>query len=506
MHSAEHKDDVLDIGSRRELFVDELLIDRMEGATLRLQEPRPGGVAIERDRSWEGPQAFFYATVLKDGDVYRMYYRSSAMGSATCYAESADGTSWTKPELGLLELEGSKGNNAIVPGRPAYQFCPFVDTRPGVAAEDRYKAVARDASRPYQGLIAYLSGDGVHWRRLREEPIVPFALENNFDSQNVAFWSETEGRYVAYMRHMVGGRRSTSRATSEDFLNWSEQTPMSYSDTGSTTPSQHLYTNQTQPYFRAPHIYISMPGRMHFGRRLLSADEADLYTQLDARAGGAGDVSDGVLLTTRARATRYDFTFKESFVRPPLGSENWTSRCNYPSYGVVQTGPAEMSLYVNGQYGQDTPHLDRLTLRLDGFASLHGPYSGGQMVTRPITFDGRYLELNYATSAAGSIRVEVQDQAGRPIPGYTLEECPYIIGNEIARLVGWDPRAVRDPLPETGAPVEAMREDGAVAFEEGPVLREAPGDLGRLAGTPVRLRFVLKDADLFSVRFVPGTA
>ena len=285
MHSAEHKDDVLDIGSRRELFVDELLIDRMEGATLRLQEPRPGGVAIERDRSWEGPQAFFYATVLKDGDVYRMYYRSSAMGSATCYAESADGTSWTKPELGLLELEGSKGNNAIVPGRPAYQFCPFVDTRPGVAAEDRYKAVARDASRPYQGLIAYLSGDGVHWRRLREEPIVPFALENNFDSQNVAFWSETEGRYVAYMRHMVGGRRSTSRATSEDFLNWSEQTPMSYSDTGSTTPSQHLYTNQTQPYFRAPHIYISMPGRMHFGRRLLSADEADLYTQLDARAG-----------------------------------------------------------------------------------------------------------------------------------------------------------------------------------------------------------------------------
>ena len=109
------------------------------------------------------------------------------------------------------------------------------------------------------------------------------------------------------------------------------------------------------------------------------------------------------------------------------------------------------------------------------------------MVTRPITFDGRYLELNYATSAAGSIRVEVQDQAGRPIPGYTLEECPYIIGNEIARLVGWDPRAVRDPLPETGAPVEAMREDGAVAFEEGPGTSggaRRPGAVGRDTGTP----------------------
>ena len=215
-------------------------------------------------------------------------------------------------------------------------------------------------------------------------------------------------------------------------------------------------------------------------------------------------MSDGPLLTTRAGTTRYDFTFKESFVRPPIGSENWTSRCNYPSYGVVQTGPAEMSMWVNAQYGHDTPHLDRLTLRLDGFASLHGPYAGGEMVTSPLTFDGRYLELNYATSAAGSIRVEVQDESGRPIPGYALEESPYVVGNEIARLVGWDSRAVRDPLPETGAPMEAMRGDGEVAYKEGPVLREAPSDLGRLAGTPVRLRFVLKDADIFSLRLVRG--
>ena len=262
---------VIDLGSRRELFVDRYLIDKMEGTTLKLQEPRPAGVALERDRPWEGPQAFFYSTILKDGDIYRMYYRSSFMGSATCYAESTDGASWTRPELGLLELERSKRNNAIVPGRPAYQFCPFIDTRPGVPHDERYKAVARDASRPRQGLIAFLSGDGIRWRRLREEPIVPFALENNFDSQNVAFWSEVEGCYVAYMRHMVGGRRSSSRATSPDFLNWSEQTLMSYSDTGSTIPSNHLYTNTTLPYFRAPHVYISMPGRMHFGRRLLSA-------------------------------------------------------------------------------------------------------------------------------------------------------------------------------------------------------------------------------------------
>ena len=247
-----------------------------------------------------------------------------------------------------------------------------------------------------------------------------------------------------------------------------------------------------------------MPGRIHFGRRALSADQARFYeTELDPIAGGAGDVSDGVLLTTRAGSTRYDFTFKESFVRPGLGSENWTSRSNYPALGVVQTGPAEMSIYVQRHYGHEMAHLQRMTLRLDGFASLHAPYAGGQMVTTPLTFAGGYLELNYATSAAGSIRVEVQDRSGRPVPGYSLEDCPYIVGDEISRVVGWDRRAVREPVPETGAHEELTRGQSTVAFEGGPVLREAPSDLARLAGTPVRLRFVMKDADLFSLRFVP---
>ena len=513
--SATDKDEVLEIGSRRELFVDRYLIDTLDGATLKLQEPRSAGVAIEYDRPWESSIAF-YTTVLKDGGVYRMYYRATNLAfnptphpddhllpSATCYAESADGTSWTKPELGQVELRGSKRNNAILPGRPVYPFSPFVDLKPGVPDEERYKAVARHVGGPERHLMGYGSADGVHWRLLSDEPILHQTLENNFDSQNVAFWSETEGCYVAYMRHMVGGRRSTSRATSEDFLAWSEQTLMSYSDTGSTVPSQHLYTNQTQPYFRAPHIYVAMPGRIHFGRRPLSADQARFFeAEVEPISGGAGDVSDGVLLTSRAGSTTYEFTFKESFVRPGPGDENWTSRCNYPALGVVQTGPAEMSIYVQRRYGQKTAHLERMTLRLDGFASLNAPYAGGEMVTKPLTFEGRLLELNYATSAAGSIRVEIQDRSGRPIPGFTLDDCPYIVGDELSRYVGWDRRAVRHLLPETGAPVEAMKGDSEAADKEGPVLREAPSDLARLAGTPVRLRFVLKDADLFSLRFV----
>ena len=456
-----------DIGSQRELFVDHYLIDRLDGTSLQLHPPQPAGVAIRYDQPWEDRLAF-YTTVLKDENIYRMYYRGSLMGQRphpTCYAESGDGVHWTKPDLGLVEINGSTQNNAIL--RHNGQFCVFVDTRPGIPEAERYKANARDQQQP-SSLVGYTSADGIRWTKLRDEPIVPMALENNFDSQNVMFWSEVEGCYVLYARHMVSDARirSTARATSTDFLNWTEQTPMTFSDTGSATPSQHLYTNQTHPYFRAPHIYISLPGRIYFNRSALTEAQSAAVCP-DPVSGGGIDISDGVLLTTRAGTTHYDFTFKESFVRPGIGYNNWTSRTNYPALGVVQTGPTEMSLYVQRDYDQQTAHLDRMTLRIDGFASVNAPYTGGEMVTKPFRFSGKELEINYATSAAGSLRIEVQEANGVPVTGYALDECPEIIGDELERSVCW----------------------------------EGGGDVSKLAGTPIRLRFVMKDADLFSLRF-----
>ena len=89
------------------------------------------------------------------------------------------------------------------------------------------------------------------------------------------------------------------------------------------------------------------------------------------------------------------------------------------------------------------------------------------MLTKPLTFTGKELEINYRTSAAGSVRVELQDAAGKPLPGYTLDDCPEIIGDEIERIVRW----------------------------------KAGSDVSKLAGQPVRLRFAMKDADLFAIRF-----
>ena len=118
------------LGDRRELFVDHYLIDRLDGASLKLHEPQPAGTAIKYDRPWEG-RGCAYITVLEDDGVYRMYYRGSP-GDApevTCYAESADGIEWTKPDLGLFDVAGTQDNQRHPDARGGRRAIPTTSRR-----------------------------------------------------------------------------------------------------------------------------------------------------------------------------------------------------------------------------------------------------------------------------------------------------------------------------------------------------------------------------------------
>jgi hypothetical protein len=234
---------------------------------------------------------------------------------------------------------------------------------------------------------------------------------------------------------------------------------MTYGD----APMEHLYTNQTVPYFRAPQIYLAIAARFMPGRRVVSAEAAEA---LGGEADYSGDCSDTVLLSSRGGST-YDRTFMEGFVRPGIGLNNWTSRTNYPGHGIVPVGDEKIAFFVQRNYSQTTHRLQRITLRTDGFASLHAPYERGECVTKPVIFSGKSLELNVATSAAGSVWVELQDADGEKIPGFTWKDSDEIIGDTIARTVTWKNNA----------------------------------DVSALAGRPVRLRFIMKDADIFAYRF-----
>jgi hypothetical protein len=456
----------LQLADRREMFVDTWLIERLNGVSMLMHAPREAGTVFHFDQPWEG-RFSGYVTILRDGGRFRAYYRGVPVAKkdgndheVTCIAESEDGKLWKKPALKLHKVAGTMRNNVVIANEtPAsHNFSPFIDNNPAAPASQRYKAICGTRE---SGLLAYASPDGLHWKKMQDSPVI---TKGAFDSQNIVFWSEEERKYVCYFRTMtvpIAGERfrAVSRTTSHDFLHWSEPVEMTFGN----TPREHLYTQQTSPYFRAPHIYLAIGARFMPNRQVVPADEAK---RLNVDPAYYKDCSDVVLMSTRG-GSAYARTFMESFIRPGVGLVNWVSRSNYPALNVVQTGPEEISLYVNEAYAQPAAHLKRYTLRLDGFASLNAPYKGGEVLTKPFVFAGKELEINYATSAAGAVRIEVQDEAGTPVPGFTLQEAGIMIGNEVGRTVRWNGSA----------------------------------DVSSLSGKIIRLRVVMKDADLYSIKF-----
>jgi len=163
----------------------------------------------------------------------------------------------------------------------------------------------------------------------------------------------------------------------------------------------------------------------------------------------------------------WDRSFLEAWVRPGPDERNWTDRSNMPAWGIVESAPGEWSMYISEHYRWPDNRIRRLVLPRHRLASLHAGGRGGEFTTRPLTTNGKRLFLNYATSAAGSVQVEVQDEAGRPLPGFGLTEMSPLFGDELETVVRW----------------------------------KSGGTLPSPGGTPVRLRFVLKDADIFALRF-----
>jgi len=448
------------IGSRLELFVDDLLIDSMNNLRLQLHHP------VKAPRPKSPLPLHHMVTVIKDGNQFKAWYRGSDKSliendtptdgaEVVHYLESTDGPEWTYPVLGLHEVNGSKENNVILAKQPRllHNFMPFLDSKPGIPKAERYKALSghpgpgnkEGLDKPGHGLVAWHSPDGIHWQLQGE--VIPYRPEwrHAFDSPNVSFWSEAEQAYVCYFRTWTSKDRlrSVSRATSPDFKTWSAPTALNPNLEG-----EHLYTTMTSPYPRAPHLYIAFPTRFIPGR-----GNAPGYDQKDV------NLTDVLFMTSRAGSNHYDRTFTQAFIRPGLDPERWINRGNYVAQNIHFLTPAELSIYHRSG--------DRYVLRTDGFSSLHADASPGEMITKPFTFEGSKLVLNFSTSAGGGLRIELQDLSGQPLPGFALEDSTPLYGDRIEQVYPW----------------------------------KNPKQLATHAGRPIKLRIELQDADLFSFRF-----
>ena len=426
-----------DVSGRRELFFDDFMLETRDGLAFKLHTP------CERPAA-PGKPAGAYLTLMKHDAGYRMYYRRTREdydgprtngnpGEYVAVAESADGLDWSAPELNFFPGDNVP-KNTIVYGRMftddieeqrdplgkhkgfmsfTHNFVPIFDNRPGVPADERYKAVSGILQTG--GLYTFHSADGIRWKRYDSFPVVKYdalALGGHaLDSQNVAFYSEAEKCFVLYFRvwRTADGRkglRSFAKAVSPDFRHWSEPEFLN-----ANRENEHLYVSGLRPYERAPQYYIGAATRF-FQQR-----------------GAATDVT--LLFSREGRGI--ERPFPGAWIVPGPDPVRWGNRNNYIAWGMVQSTPEELTLYHSHQ-------PIRFTLRTDGFTSLAAGVDAGECLTKVLTGGFKRIELNLATSAAGEFQMELCDAAGKALEGFTFADFGEYYGDTVALDAVWGGR------------------------------------------------------------------
>jgi hypothetical protein len=435
--------DAAKIGQRLEPFVDDFLVDRFVGsAKLVAQQPTPREVVLTADAPWEGNTSAYY-TVFQDGDKFRMYYRGSHFSEKTAKATHREVACYAESPDGIHWTKPDLGLFEFEGSKHNNIVWDGEATHCFTPFLDKNPAATPDArykavSRVKGGLLALGSPDGIHWKLLADKPVI---TRGAFDSQNLAFWDTAIGKYREYHR-AFRGVRDIMTGTSDDFLHWTEPEFLDYPG----SPAEHLYTNTVQQYPGAPHILIGFP------TRFLPKTQQTEPTFMVSR--------DGQSFRRYARA-----------VIPPTATANRDgNRSNYMAWGLAQLpgAPNEWSVFAKeAYYTGPASRLRRFTYREGGLVALTANDKGGEAITRPLEFSGSKLVLNYKAAPKGSVRVELQDADGKPLAGHAAADSRSLGGDEFNAVAAWNQR----------------------------------NDLASLAGQPVRLRFVLADAELFSFRF-----
>jgi hypothetical protein len=431
------------IGARTQPMVDDYLIDRLIGsAKLVVQKPTPREVVLTADSPWEGNVSAYY-TVFRDGNKFRMYYRGHHFDEKMKKPAHREVTCYA---------ESTDGVHFTKPNLGLFEYDGsnknnIVWNGPGCHNFTPFldENPAADPSSRYKavtfikgGLLAIGSSDGIRWNLLAEKPVITKGI---FDSQNLVFWDPHIKKYREYHRALRGGVRDIMTATSDDFLHWPDPDFLDYRD----AQPEHLYTNTIRPYPGIPEILVGFP------TRFLPKTEQTEPIFMVSRDG----------LTFRR--------YSDAVIPPTATANRDGNRSNYMAWGLVQVpGDNDWSVYAKEAYYTGTgSRVRRFTYRADGFAALSADAKGGEAITRPVQFTGSKLVLNCRAAPKGSIRVELQDTDGQPISKFALADSQPLTSDSRDAVGSWN----------SGA------------------------DLASLSNNPLRLRFVLNDAELFAFRF-----
>jgi len=469
----------IDVGSRKQLFIDERFIAASSGVELVMNTPqRDGRVLLTTDQPWEqGRVIGVYSSVLKEDNTVKIWYDFRQPVSSdpwrvlkVCYAESTDGLNFTKPKLGLYEVDGSKDNAVVLPG--AIGGCSvWID--PNAPPEQRYKNQAK--VYPSAELHMHSSPDGIHWKKLATLNPGP----GGWDTQTVVFWDPEVKRYAMYTRRWVRNEtklanfRTVRRLESDDLLKWDNELVVMETDdvdlathkTGTPQPPVDFYGADVFPYSDAEDVYIMLAqafwhwqprsgvdglGPSGFDVRLAVSRNGKQFRRVGQRKPFMAMGPDG----------RFDSRYVWAMPHPVrMGDELWIYYVgsNRDHDGVIDAAAT----------GEHLTGIGRAVLRLDGFVSADADYRGGQITTPLIQFSGRRLELNVETSGGGAVLVELLDVENKPISGFAKSDAVAVNGNSVRMPVRW----------------------------------QKGSDVSSLAGRPLRLRFHVQDCKLYAFQF-----
>jgi len=470
-----------EIGNDKQLLVDEDMVGSLDGAVFTLNPARRAQRVLIATEPWEAAGLGF-CTVIRDGETFRMWYgawtyEESIKGhwmQRVCYAESPDGTQWTKPKLGQYEFEGSRDNNILSVGYCGYAHAGSVFIDPNARDDaERYKMIFGDFYRvyPYEGCPRHttvsgaVSPDGIHWSSVKTPHGV--IMPAGTDTQNVVVYDRRLGKYVAYVRRNVyrkddkGERygpssRRIGRSQSDTFDSFPKPVEIlgpDEQDPGGAFGSG-LYNTAATIYPYAPGLYLLFPTLMNYQTQLCTIQ---LATSRDGINVERRFREPYVLPNPNAKrvATQTGYTAYMAPGMSRMGDEIWM-------YGVEQEAPHD-----GNWYGRRVPGgIHRYVQRLDGFVSLDAGKDLGSVTTKVFALRGEGLQINADATCSptlSSVVVQVQDPEGKVLA--------------------------------TSAP---LRADG-VALE--PVW-EGRGDLSEFAGQPVRLRFTMRYAKLYAFEVV----
>lgn len=481
------------LGSARHLFIDDWLTDQKEPVTFTVNPAGNRQLVMIADKPWERGGITNYCNVFWDhlAGEYKLYYVPVNLQSDPIFrlalATSKDGIRWEKPDLGVVEWEGSRKNNIVIEAER--EGTVMID--PNAPDDRRYGYLSGVDS----GVFYYSSPDGIRFNK-SAEPVSP----HHSDSQISTFWDDQRKKYCHYFKVVEQGQgqwykspkvivnpnipypqdeplsRSVGRCeTSSMDEKWPGEFRIVMARDPQDPREMDLYTNAAQKYALAPDVYLAFPtpyyhynarGREYLNEPALKlggkTNDGSIDTQLAVSRDG--------IIWTRYRMPYYPmWHYDELYLQVVMGFPGLVHKPDrieqyFAAYNFTHGDTGARSRLE----GRELGGVFRSEQRIDGFVSADFDYTGGTLTTRPFTFEGKHLLLNVNTSASGEGRVALLDESGKELPGFAASDCRIINGDFLDKKVQWA--------------------DGA-------------SDVSRLAGKPVRLRFDMRGAKLYSFRF-----